>query len=117
MAISFLKPEVWSCALMEGSILEPRADCYLMVDLLVFNDMAKKLIPAFELARLIQDEITALHAHDGDCDNCKINSVYWHEPDERGSNWDVHSVRGAPACADVVLSIVARLKPLYNIEK
>ncbi len=79
--------------------------------------MTKTLIAASELEKLIQDEISTSKALDGDCKDCKVNSVYWHEPDESGSNWDLHSFNGSSACADVILSIVAKFKPIYNLKE
>lgn len=75
-----------------------------------------KLIAAADLAKLIQDEISKSKALDGDCCDCTVNSVYWHEPDGSGSNWDLHSFSGSPICSEFVLSIVAIFKPLYNLE-
>ena len=79
--------------------------------------MTKKLIAASELEKLIQDEISTSKVLDGDCQDCKVNSVYWHEPDDSGSNWDLHSFSGSSACTEFILSIVAKFKPIYNLKE
>lgn len=77
--------------------------------------MARKLISAAELEKLIQDGISSSTALAGYCRDCNVNSVYWHEPDESGSNWDLRSFSGSPNCTDFILGIVAKLKPIYNL--
>ena len=49
--------------------------------------MSKELASSAELTRLIQDRISEGKGLDGDCRDVKVESVYWHEPDETGCNW------------------------------
>lgn len=78
--------------------------------------MPKNIVSKDELRELIQQRITDSDELDGDCREVIVNSVYWHEPDETGGNWDVHSLRNPVGCTDVVRGIVSEFKEQYNIE-
>lgn len=78
--------------------------------------MPRNIVSREELKSLIQQRISNGEELDGDCREVIVNSVYWHEPDETGSNWDVHSLRNAAGCENVVMAIVAEFKGQYNVE-
>lgn len=78
--------------------------------------MNKTLITAAELEKLIQDRISKSEELDGDCRSCIVNSVYLREPDESGSNWDLHSFRGPANCAEVISDITAKFKLGFNLK-
>jgi hypothetical protein len=78
--------------------------------------MAKEITTEKELTRMIQERVSSSEELDGDCKEVIVNSVYWHEADETGSNWDVHSLRNATGCEGVVSAIVAEFKQKYNLE-
>lgn len=79
--------------------------------------MVRDLVDAETLRTIIQDKIERSDQMDGDCQGVVVNSVYWHEPDESGSNWDIHSLsgEGARECVGVVNAIVAPIKQRYNL--
>lgn len=72
--------------------------------------MPKEIVSTDELRSLIQERISNSRELDGDCREVIVNSVYWHEPDAAGSNWDVRSLRNAAGCEGIVVAIVAELK-------
>ncbi len=78
--------------------------------------MAKEITTEEELKRMIQERVSSSEELDGDCKEVIVNSVYWHETDEMGSNWDVHSLRNARGCEGVVRAIIAEFKQKYNLE-
>lgn len=78
--------------------------------------MTKKMITADDLVKLIQSQISNSAELDGDCRDCRVSYVYWHEPDEIGSNWDLHSFNGPAACGKSISDVVAKFKPIYNLK-
>ena len=78
--------------------------------------MTKEITTEEELKIMIQERVSSCDEMDGDCKEVIINSVYWHETDESGSNWDVHSLRNARGCEDVVRKIISEFKQKYNLE-
>lgn len=78
--------------------------------------MTKKIMTEEELTRMIQERVSSSKELDGDCKEVIVNSVYWHELDENGSNWDVHSLRNGSGCEEVVNTIVEDFKKKYNLE-
>lgn len=78
--------------------------------------MTKKTIVSDELVKLIQDQISNSAELDGDCRDCRVASVYWHEPDESGSNWDMNSFQGPATCGNFILAVVAKFKTIYNLK-
>ncbi len=54
-----------------------------------------------------------------DCAKVSLKSIYWHEPDTTGCNWDVNMWEGdvaeALACKDRILAAVKDLRSRYNI--
>lgn len=78
--------------------------------------MTKKIVTKEQLRRMIQERIRECDELDGDCKEVIVNSVYWHEPDGSGSNWDVGFVRNAAGCEAVVSGIVEQFKETYNID-
>ncbi len=79
--------------------------------------MTKEIATKDELKNMIQERISNSEELDGDCREVIVNSVYWHEPDETGSNWDVNSFRNARGCEGIVNAIVADLKQTYDLEE
>lgn len=79
--------------------------------------MAKKITTEEELKRMIQERVSSSEELEGDCKKVIVNSVYWHETDEMGSNWGVHSLRNARGCEGVVMAIIAEFKQKYNLEE
>jgi hypothetical protein len=77
--------------------------------------MPRQIVSTVELRALIQERISNSFELDGDCRGVIVNSVYWHEPDETGTNWDVHSFRNVTGCEGVVRAIVAEFKKKYNV--
>ncbi len=66
-----------------------------------------------ELRQIVQDRIDQRTEVDGDH---VIVSIYWHEPDKNGCNWD-QKFRGESCLTDTVLAIVAELRSKYNLAK
>ncbi len=79
--------------------------------------MIKKVVSTDQLKDMIQERIKNSEELDGDCREVIVNSVYWHEPDEAGSNWDVHSLRNAAGCEDLINFIISEFKENYNVEE
>ena len=79
--------------------------------------MTKELVTEDELKNMIQERVSNSENLDGDCREVIVNSVYWHEPDEIGSNWDVHSLRNATGCEGVVNVIIVEFKKKYNLKQ
>lgn len=77
--------------------------------------MVRKIVDADALRQMIQKQIDASTELDGDCRECRSNEVYWHEPDETGCNWNLHSFTGPPECAGVIRGIVAPLRRQFNL--
>ena len=77
--------------------------------------MSKQLVTEEALKQLIQERISSGNELDGDCKEVIINAVMWHEPDETGSNWDVHSARNLAGCEAVLNSIIIEFKKGYNL--
>ncbi len=75
--------------------------------------MDRELKSNDELRQIVQDRIDRRTEVDGDH---VIVSIYWHEPDENGCNWD-HSFHGDSCWTDAVLAIVAELRSKYNLAK
>jgi len=78
--------------------------------------MAKEITTEDELKNMIQEKVNNCEELDGDCKGVIINSVYWRELDEAGSNWDVHSLRNAAGCEGVVRGIIFEFKQKYNLK-
>jgi len=79
--------------------------------------MPKEIVTEDDLKNMIQEKISNSKELDGDCREVIVNSVYWHEPDETGSNWDVHSLRHAAGCEGVLNPIVVEFKEKYNVKQ
>ncbi len=79
--------------------------------------MAKEITTKEKLKNMIQERVSNSEELDGDCKEVIVNSVYWHETDENGNNWDVHSLRNATGCEGVVNVIIAEFKQKYNLEE
>jgi len=77
--------------------------------------MTRELTTKDELQDMIQSAIEKSTDLDGDCRDVIANEVYWHEADQSGCNWDLHSFRGDTSCAGVVNRIVAELRARYMI--
>lgn len=77
--------------------------------------MTREIATKDELRQMIQDAIDQGTDLDGDCRDVVANEVYWHEADESGCNWNLHSFRGDRSCADVVARIVGTLRTQYRI--
>ncbi len=78
--------------------------------------MAMEITTEDELKNMIQEKINSCEELDGDCKEVIVNSVYWHEFDKTGSNWDVHSLRNAAGCEGVVREIISKFKQKYNLK-
>ena len=79
--------------------------------------MAKEITTEDDLKNMIQEKINNCEELDGDCKEVIVNSVYWHELDETGSNWDVHSLRNAAGCEGVANEIITEFKLKYNLKE
>ncbi len=79
------------------------------------NPMSRQLASNAELTRMIQDRISEGKELDGDCRDVKVESVYWHPPDESGCNWNLGLYNGPPTCRGVVDAIVSDLRRRYNL--
>jgi len=77
--------------------------------------MSKEIVTEADLRNMIQEKISKSEELNGDCREVIVNTVYWHELDETGSNWDVHSMRNAAGCEGVVNVIIAEFKEKYNV--
>ncbi len=71
--------------------------------------MSRQLASNAELTRMIQDRISEGKELDGDCRDVKVESVYWHKPDETGCNWDPGFLNGPEACSGVGISLIAEV--------
>ncbi len=78
--------------------------------------MGKEITSEEVLKNMIQEKVNNCEDLDGDCKEVIVNSIYWHELDEFGSNWDVHSLRNAAGCEGVVREIIYKFKQKYNLE-
>jgi len=78
--------------------------------------MNKKTVTEQQLKDMIQNRISNSGELDGDCKGVIVTAIYWHEPDETGSNWDVSSLRNAQGCEAVVSKIVSEFKQRYNLK-
>ncbi len=73
--------------------------------------MDRELKSNDELRQIVQYRIDRRTEVDGDH---VVVSIYWHEPDENGCNWD-HSFHGDSCWSPAVLAIVAELRSKYNL--
>ncbi len=78
--------------------------------------MDRKVTNKDLLLEMIQKRINNSDELDSDCRHVIATSIYWHEKDDTGSNWGIHSFRNAYGCEDVMIHIVEEFKRLYNIE-
>lgn len=79
--------------------------------------MTKIIATEDELNNMIQARISNSDELDGDCREVIVSPVYWHKEDETGSNWDVHSLRNARGCTDVVNAIVSEFRKKYSLKE
>ena len=77
--------------------------------------MTREIATKDELKKMIQGAIDQSTDLDGDCRDVIANEVCWHEADESGCNWYLHSFRGDRSCAGVVTRIVEELRIKYRI--
>jgi len=68
-----------------------------------------------ELEKIIAAKLAEYEA----CAELRPNHVYWHEPDETGCNWSLHSMRGKAAqvaeCLRAINDYAIELRRRYNI--
>jgi hypothetical protein len=79
--------------------------------------VTKEIVNEARLLESIQERINNSDELDGDCRGVIANAVYWHEKDESGCNWDVHSFRNVGGCEDVMIKIINEFKLNYNLEE
>ncbi len=77
--------------------------------------MSRQLATKVEITKMIQDRIREGKELDGDCRNVTITSVYWHEEDESGCNWDLGYSSGPDSCRYVIRAITDEFRQLYNL--
>jgi len=77
--------------------------------------MNKEIVTEQQLKDMIQNRISSCDELDGDCRGVIVTGIYWHEPDETGSNWSVSSLRNARGCEAVVSTILSEFKQRYNL--
>lgn len=77
--------------------------------------MSRELRSIEEINGMIRAEMRKHEA----CANVSLGSVYWHEPDETGCNWDASMARGDPdevrPCRDCIIEAIRNLRAQYNI--
>jgi len=77
--------------------------------------MSRVILSVEEINHMIREE---MRKHDA-CAKVSLSSIYWHEPDETGCNWDADMWKGnetdALACKRSVLGAIRELRSRYNI--
>ncbi len=77
--------------------------------------MSREIRSIEELNHMLREE---MRKHE-DCHQVSLRTVYWHEPDTTGCNWDVNmwdgDVDAALACKGRIRDAVADLRTRYNI--
>jgi hypothetical protein len=68
-----------------------------------------------EINHMIREE---MRKHE-DCARVSLRSIYWHEPDATGCNWDANmwesDVEAALACRNCIVDAISQLRAQYNI--
>jgi hypothetical protein len=76
----------------------------------------RELKTAAELRALIAERMAELEV----CQELQPNEVYWHEADETGCNWSLHSFGGIAAmaqeCWEALSGYLAELRERYKLE-
>lgn len=77
--------------------------------------MSRVTLSIEEMNQMIRAE---MRKHDA-CGNVSLQSVYLHEPDVTGCNWDVNMWEGdveeTTACKQSILSAIKDLRERYNV--
>jgi hypothetical protein len=77
--------------------------------------MSRITLSIEELNQMIRAE---MRKHE-ECTGVSLKSIYWHEPDAAGCNWDANmgegDVAAALACKRGILDAVRDLRSRYNI--
>lgn len=77
--------------------------------------MSRVTLSVEEMNHLIREE---MRKHE-ECARVSLKSVYWHEPDATGCNWDANMGEGdvadALACKGSILDAIKELRARYNI--
>lgn len=77
--------------------------------------MSRVTLSIEEMNHLIREEMRKHEA----CANVSLRSVYWHEPDVTGCNWDVDmwegDVSNALACKERIIGAIRDLRSHYNV--
>lgn len=77
--------------------------------------MSRVTLSIEEINHMIREE---MRKHE-ECANVSLSSIYWHEPDETGCNWDANMWLGSEAdtiaCRRCILAAVRELRSRYNI--
>jgi hypothetical protein len=77
--------------------------------------MSRITLSIEEINHMIREE---MRKHE-ECGKVSLKSIYWHEPDITGCNWDVNMWEGdvsdALACKDKIIAAVKDLRARYNI--
>jgi hypothetical protein len=77
--------------------------------------MSRVTLSIEELNQMVRAE---MRKHEG-CANVSLKSVYWHEPDMTGCNWDVNmwegDVEDALACKECIIDAIKEMRARYNL--
>ncbi|HJV82039.1 MULTISPECIES: hypothetical protein [Oxalobacteraceae] len=79
--------------------------------------MSRSILSIEEINHLIRAE---MRKHE-QCAKVSLKTIYWHEPDSTGCNWDANMWEGdvadALACKEQIIEAVKDLRARYNIPK
>ncbi len=77
--------------------------------------MSRIVMSIEEINHLIREEMRKREQ----CGKVSLKTIYWHEPDATGCNWDASMFEGEPAdaleCRKQIIDAVRDLRARYNI--